>query len=155
MSHRLRIYFESDTSESSPDPKGKFSISSAYDIITAANTNTDPSLWKLVWKWKGPNRVKHFLWLVAHNRLLTNAERHKRHMSTDDSCRLCPDSVEDAIHIIRDCRVAKKLWNEFLPPLQADGVLFREHSGLARDHPKRLGPQPFWRYRHLAAVEGS
>ncbi|CAN1799959.1 Putative ribonuclease H protein At1g65750 [Linum perenne] len=99
-----------------PDPKGKFSILSSYDILTAADMNADPSLWKVVWNWQGLNRVKHFFWLVAHNRLLTNSERRKRHMSNDDRYRRCPDEVEDSIHIIRDCRAAKNFWEVFLPP---------------------------------------
>ncbi|CAN1815404.1 Putative ribonuclease H protein At1g65750 [Linum perenne] len=96
-----------------PDPKGKFSISSAYEIVAANHMVSDTNLWKSVWKWQGPNRIKHFLWLVAHNRLLTNSERKKRHMTDDDCCRLFPSSVEDNLHVLRDCRAAKNFWMNF------------------------------------------
>ncbi|CAN1794997.1 Putative ribonuclease H protein At1g65750 [Linum perenne] len=99
-----------------PDPQGKFSISSAYEIITSTQNNSDETLWKRVWKWQGPNRVKHFLWLVAHNRLLTNVERKRRHMTDEDSCRLCPSTAEDSLHILRDCKAAVSFWKAFLPP---------------------------------------
>ncbi|CAN1141118.1 hypothetical protein LINPERPRIM_LOCUS25270, partial [Linum perenne] len=72
-----------------PDPKGKFSISLAYDILSASHISADPSLWKLVWRWQGPNRVKQFLWLVVQNRLLTNVECMKRHMTNDDRYKHC------------------------------------------------------------------
>ncbi|CAN1127603.1 Putative ribonuclease H protein At1g65750 [Linum perenne] len=98
-----------------PDPKGNFSISSAYEIITAESNSFESPLWKLVWKWQGPNRVRHFLWLAAHNRFLTNAERRKRHMMTEDFCRLCPHSVEGVLHVLWDCRLAKTFWEGFLP----------------------------------------
>ncbi|CAN1192186.1 Putative ribonuclease H protein At1g65750 [Linum perenne] len=99
-----------------PDPKGKISISSTYEILDAGNTNVESPLWKLVWKWKGLNRVRHFLWLAAHNRQLTNAERRKRPMTNDDFCRLCPSSVEDVLHVLKDCKLAKMFWEGFLAP---------------------------------------
>ncbi|CAN1297777.1 Putative ribonuclease H protein At1g65750, partial [Linum perenne] len=71
---------------------------------------------KKVWSWQGPNRVKHFLWLVAHNRLLTNAERQKRHMTDNGCCRLCPTRSEDSLHVLRDCKLAQSFWRDFLPP---------------------------------------
>ncbi|CAN1821190.1 hypothetical protein LINPERHAP1_LOCUS29405 [Linum perenne] len=39
-----------------PDPRGKFSISSAYEILASTQNNSDQTLWKRVWKWQGPNR---------------------------------------------------------------------------------------------------
>ncbi|PKI31399.1 hypothetical protein CRG98_048210 [Punica granatum] len=33
------------------------------------------SMWKLIWSWKGPQRIRNFLWLVCHDRLLTNSYR--------------------------------------------------------------------------------
>ncbi|EEF38074.1 conserved hypothetical protein [Ricinus communis] len=34
--------------------------------------------WKNVWGWEGPERVRMFLWLAMHARLLTNGERARR-----------------------------------------------------------------------------
>ncbi|CAN1177321.1 Putative ribonuclease H protein At1g65750, partial [Linum perenne] len=45
----------------------------------------DP-IWRLIWRWKGPQRIWQFLWLVAHNQLLTNSERHRRHLAEIGSC---------------------------------------------------------------------
>ncbi|CAN1732121.1 Putative ribonuclease H protein At1g65750 [Linum perenne] len=98
-----------------PDPRGRFSISSTYEIVAAINFDSDTNLWKCVWKWQGPNRIKHFLWLVAHNRLLTNLERKKRHLTAEECCRLCPNSIEDNLHVLRDCRSAKDFWTDFTP----------------------------------------
>ncbi|CAN1841320.1 Putative ribonuclease H protein At1g65750 [Linum perenne] len=99
-----------------PDPKGKFSIASAYEILAANQSETEEYLWKIVWRWKGPNRIKFFLWLATHNRLLTNLERKKRHMTDSDSCRLCPGLAEDGLHVLRDCNSARAFWKAFLPP---------------------------------------
>ncbi|CAN1819277.1 Putative ribonuclease H protein At1g65750 [Linum perenne] len=98
-----------------PDPKGKFSISSVYEIGAALNNDSNPTLWKRIWKWQGPNRIKHFLWLVAHNRLLTNSEWKRRHMTDNDCCRLCQSSTSTSLHVFRDCLLAKRFWSSFFP----------------------------------------
>ncbi|CAN1779029.1 Putative ribonuclease H protein At1g65750 [Linum perenne] len=99
-----------------PDPKGRFSIKSAYEVLVAASNESEGLLWKTVWRWQGPNRVRFFLWLTAHNRLLTNVERKRRHLSAEEYCDHCRDAVEDTLHVLRDCRFARKLWVSILPP---------------------------------------
>ncbi|CAN1142695.1 Putative ribonuclease H protein At1g65750 [Linum perenne] len=106
-----------------PDPRGKFTVSSAYEILAADQSESDQNLWKQIWKWQGPNRVRHFLWLVGHNRLLTNEERRKRHMTNEGGCRLCPSIAKDSLHVLRDCKAAKTFWKEFLPQA-ADASFF-------------------------------
>ncbi|CAI0626807.1 unnamed protein product [Linum tenue] len=68
---------------------GRFIFKSAY--LLAANEIGKEALpdWKELWRWKGPSRVKHFLWLVLYNRLLTNHERAKRNMTADSFCKAC------------------------------------------------------------------
>ncbi|CAN1729274.1 Putative ribonuclease H protein At1g65750 [Linum perenne] len=104
-----------------PDPRGRFSIKSAYDIRAASEESSQTNTWKLVWKWEGPSRIKHFLWLATHNRLLTNAERRRRHMTSCEFCRHCPNVSETSIHVLRDCHLARSVWLALLPPgLAAD-----------------------------------
>ncbi|CAN1215672.1 Putative ribonuclease H protein At1g65750 [Linum perenne] len=62
-----------------PDPKGRFSIKSAYEILATTRGPPQQNTWKHIWRWQGPSRIKHFLWLAAHNRLLSNEERLRRH----------------------------------------------------------------------------
>ncbi|CAN1751084.1 Putative ribonuclease H protein At1g65750 [Linum perenne] len=99
-----------------PDPRGFFSIKSAYNIITTTRDIPTQNTWKVIWNWKGPSRVKHFLWLAAHDRLLTNAERHRRHMTEDDTCHHCNTVSETSLHTLRDCTLAKSVWEALLPP---------------------------------------
>ncbi|CAN1156102.1 Putative ribonuclease H protein At1g65750, partial [Linum perenne] len=74
------------------EPNGKFSIKSAYNLLAGeeAVPRDLQELWMKTWKWRGPNRVKHFLWLAGHDRLLTNEERVKRKVTTNPDCPLCP-----------------------------------------------------------------
>ncbi|CAN1122461.1 Putative ribonuclease H protein At1g65750 [Linum perenne] len=82
-----------------PDPKGKFSIKTAYEILDTYSDVSTGSIWRSIWKWEGPNRVRHFLWLIAHEKVLTNSERCRRHLTDDSRCHRCPNSVEDVLHV--------------------------------------------------------
>ncbi|CAN1215673.1 Putative ribonuclease H protein At1g65750 [Linum perenne] len=99
-----------------PDPKGRFSIKSAYEILATTRGPPQQNTWKHIWRWQGPSRIKHFLWLAAHNRLLSNEERLRRHMTDRDDCHRCPSVSETSLHILRDCNLAKSVWTSLLPP---------------------------------------
>ncbi|CAN0911865.1 Putative ribonuclease H protein At1g65750 [Linum grandiflorum] len=71
------------------EARGNFSIRSAYNLIAGIDPANSQSVWKAIWKWKGPNRVAHFLWLAFQSRLLTNSERSRRHMTVQ----MCATSV--------------------------------------------------------------
>lgn len=44
---------------------GVFSTASAYRALHGNQTHGDQTLFQLVWKWKGPERIRHFLWKLA------------------------------------------------------------------------------------------
>ncbi|CAN1130195.1 Putative ribonuclease H protein At1g65750, partial [Linum perenne] len=73
-------------------------------------------LWNTIWQWQGPNRVRFFLWLTTHNRLLTNAERNRIHLSDDDNCSRYKVAPDDTLHVLRDCYFARKLWVSIMSP---------------------------------------
>lgn len=54
-------------------------------------------IWKVIWKWEGPNRIRYFLWMVAHDKILTNLEIFKRHLSINDLCLICHLESESTI----------------------------------------------------------
>ncbi|CAN1256840.1 Putative ribonuclease H protein At1g65750 [Linum perenne] len=91
---------------------GRFSIKSAYDIVVEENALATDSRWSKLWNWRGPHRIKLFLWLVYHERLLTNAERVRRHLSPDASCNRCGFMTESVNHVLRDCPIASETWIE-------------------------------------------
>ncbi|CAN1129588.1 Putative ribonuclease H protein At1g65750 [Linum perenne] len=91
---------------------GRFKISSAYKILTDQNPHGGNDLFRKLWKWNGPCRTKFFLWLAFRERLLTNAERYRRHMSDSASCLRCGSREETVCHVLRDCPVAEGVWRE-------------------------------------------
>ncbi|CAN1165925.1 Putative ribonuclease H protein At1g65750 [Linum perenne] len=54
--------------------------------------------------------------IVGHDRLLTNAERCRRHFASNPHCDRCTDKVEDTVHILRDCYLARGVWEALIPP---------------------------------------
>ncbi|CAN1792988.1 Putative ribonuclease H protein At1g65750 [Linum perenne] len=58
--------------------------------------------------------IKHFLWLVAHDRLLTNEERRKRTWTEDGSCSRCGHPQETVLHVLRDCSAVVNTWTHLV-----------------------------------------
>ncbi|KAE8714245.1 30S ribosomal protein S1 [Hibiscus syriacus] len=54
------------------------SVKSAYFKLQKDSCNAPINCWNIAWKYNGPQRVRHFLWLVIQQRLVTNAERARR-----------------------------------------------------------------------------
>ncbi|KAK8559190.1 hypothetical protein V6N12_042472 [Hibiscus sabdariffa] len=63
---------------------------------------------------KGLLRVRCFLWLVGHERILTNADRTRRHLTCDSRCSICSVSKEDIDHALRHCLIASSVWNQII-----------------------------------------
>ncbi|KAJ1438741.1 Reverse transcriptase zinc-binding domain, partial [Sesbania bispinosa] len=88
---------------------GSFTIASAYNFLAGVDNLSQVRTFKLIWQWNGPQRIKILLWKIAHNALLTNAERFRRHLTTNAKCPRCLSQDEDLLHVFRDCCFAKKL----------------------------------------------
>ena len=67
------IFSGSDTPPWKGSHDGNFSTKSAYAVMTN-NTNFYPQdpLFRLIWKWKGIERVRIFMGQMASNSLMTN-----------------------------------------------------------------------------------
>ncbi|CAA0807767.1 Unknown protein [Striga hermonthica] len=109
----------------SPSPTGKFSTKSAYVLLENGGAE-DPSrkiLWRTIWRWPGPQRIRAFLWLLAKNRFLTNVERSRRHLTTNTACVICGRYEKTALHVVRECTLALDIWIRLLP-IKAHGEFF-------------------------------
>ncbi|KAK7258703.1 hypothetical protein RIF29_24285 [Crotalaria pallida] len=102
------------------DSSGCFSVKSAYSILMKPVTDnpSNPSNlndnFNLLWKWEGPQRIRSFMWLLCHGRLLTNEERVKRGMGISNLCHRCNSAPETILHMIRDCPMVKSFWRSLL-----------------------------------------
>ncbi|CAL1354280.1 unnamed protein product [Linum trigynum] len=92
-------------------PSGKFSMRTAYDLTTEEE---EPPATHPIWRAPKTKRVQAFLWLATQGRLLTNAERQRRHLTMTPTCTVCGDGDETVTHVLRDCPYARGVWAEFL-----------------------------------------
>ncbi|CAN1845775.1 Putative ribonuclease H protein At1g65750 [Linum perenne] len=92
------------------ESSGLFSIKSAYNLICETESRPTSSWWKAVWKWNGPNRIRHFLWLAVRDKLLTNDVRCRRGLCPDAVCSCCGSGNETILHVLRDCEFARDTW---------------------------------------------
>ncbi|CAN1839814.1 Putative ribonuclease H protein At1g65750 [Linum perenne] len=92
------------------ESSGLFSVKTAYNLICETESRPTSSWWKAVWKWNGPNRIRHFLWLAVRDKLLTNDVRCRRGFCPDAVCNCCGSGNETILHVLRDCEFARDTW---------------------------------------------
>jgi hypothetical protein len=71
-------------------------------------------IWCKVWKLQVPERVRSFMWLVMHKRLLTNSIKNSMGLG-HAMCNVCRDVEETLSHVLRDCPLAVNFWNQVIP----------------------------------------
>lgn len=59
---------------------GKCTMSSGYSKVAQDVWSIQDHTWKIIWKLDVPQRIRQFLWLLLHNRILSNSERCRRGM---------------------------------------------------------------------------
>jgi hypothetical protein len=64
--------------------------------------------WLHISKIKVPEQVRCFVWLIRHDRLITNYRKNKMHIG-EPWCSYYVDVVEDTIHVLKDCLLAKSV----------------------------------------------
>ncbi|KAA3453503.1 reverse transcriptase [Gossypium australe] len=101
-----------------------FSIRSTYWTLKENSWRPKDDNWKIIWKYQGPQRVRIFLWLVTNQRLLTNSERSRRGIAQSSACQRCDHNLEDIMHVLCDCLMAKEAWMLVVPPEKQSRFFF-------------------------------
>ncbi|CAN1799977.1 Putative ribonuclease H protein At1g65750 [Linum perenne] len=117
------------------EPNGIFSVRSAFQLLQGLAAAPQKTIWKRVWGWQGPNKIKHFLWLASHDRLLTNVDRSRRHLTNQVVCPRCYAQAENLQHIFLDCPFALQVWNSVLPSAIRNRSKYVETNQLGREAP--------------------
>jgi hypothetical protein len=93
---------------------GRMSVKSTYNHLDHYGAATEEKVWKRICRLKVPERVRYFIWLLCHNRLLTNASKSKMGLGSA-MCNYCDNIVENALHAISDCPLAIAVWLQLVP----------------------------------------
>ena len=96
---------------------GNFSLHSSYHSLANHSELQDDRLFRLIWHWKGLDRIKVFLWQVAIGALPTNLFHFNRHIANNANCGRCNlDVHESLIHVLRDCLSLGDFWHRLVKP---------------------------------------
>jgi hypothetical protein len=95
-------------------PHGEYIVSSAYRYIMenlVDNTYLHvKGNWTKLWHLKVPQKVKVFLWRVAHGCLPTRYRLQTCGVKCSDHCVMCDRSYEDDWHVFFGCKKLEALW---------------------------------------------
>ena len=105
-----------DTIRWGPSINGSFSFKSAYSLAFLQKY-PDPTASNLSWIWSLHvlTKIKHFLWLLAQQRIPTKQHLFDRHIIPDTSCPFCNHFLEDADHVVRGCPRALEFRDKIQP----------------------------------------
>lgn len=92
-----------------------FLVTSAYELGAREGDVGKGVVWRQLWKIKSQQRVRYFLWVLAHDKLLTNYGRWRRRLADNLDCQPCSGQREEALYAIRDCPSAREIWDLILP----------------------------------------
>lgn len=70
-----------------------------------------------IWSLEVPNKIKHFMWLLNHNRLPCNHTLHRMGVPVGPFFKYCANQNEDIPHIFWLCPQSSALWNRVFQKL--------------------------------------
>lgn len=84
-------------------------MAALYQELGGFQNNIAESNWCMIWKLAVPERVRCFMWLMRHERLLTNYAKSRMGIGSA-MCEYCGSVPETVLHAMRDCALAMPLW---------------------------------------------
>jgi ribonuclease HI len=99
-----------------------YSVATMYNNLCGFHDVEENSIWKKIWRLGIPERARAFIWMLVHNRLLTNSRKSKMGLC-HAMCVHCGNKEETALHVMRDCPIAKEVWTGAIT-LQDRGLFF-------------------------------
>lgn len=94
---------------------GEFTAHSAYQTLMDIEATPIQGSWTKLWDINVAPKIINFMWLVMHNKLLTNMSRRAKGMTHSDLCPRCSGGAEDITHLLRDCPDSKQIWAPWIP----------------------------------------
>lgn len=93
---------------------GRFTVKTTYtSLMVSSSSQLDPK-WKCLWDLPIAPRIKHFIGLFRHGKLLTSVERTRRRLTDDAGCGRCGATLETALYALWDCKIAMAVWARIL-----------------------------------------
>lgn len=94
---------------------GTFSVKAKYQFL--ANHSPPHFNWKWIWALRIPAKLKSFLRLLMHGKILTTQQHCIHNLPDSDLCPHCNLEREDLKHLFFDCPLSANIWLQ-LPTIQ-------------------------------------
>lgn len=98
----------------------------------------------MIWRMKIQQRIKVFIWIMAHGKIMTNNERWRRRLTDSVECSRCSQGEESVLHATRECQWARKVWDFLVPAELKDEFFLLE-----------LRPWMIWLFKKGRKMDGS
>lgn len=96
------------------DDANDFSVDVMYNLLCNIGVAIIDKVWCKIRKLCSPERVRCFIWLLNHDRILTIYNKSGmgiRHVM----CHYCGDRMETGLHVFRDYPIVMQIWSNFMP----------------------------------------
>ena len=91
--------------------EGNFNVKEAKIIITRFDYSNPEKTWKNIWSNPHWMKIKMFIWLVVHRKILTWENLRKRGFVRPSKCHLCGLQEETTNHLLNMCEFTSSIWN--------------------------------------------
>eukprot|EP00253_Pinus_taeda_P031749 PITA_31749 len=102
------------------EEKGIFTAKEAYRLLLNNRFNKD-KVWEKIWQPPIWPKILTFLWLLAHNRILTWDNLRKRKFAGPSICFNCKQEEETAVHLMLSCPLSRHIWEKVAFRSRKDG----------------------------------
>eukprot|EP00253_Pinus_taeda_P027356 PITA_27356 len=93
--------------------EGIFNIKEAKSILLELASQAPNQTWKNLWRHQGWMKIKLFMWLFHHRKILTWDNIRKRGMIGPSICQLYEAQEENMEHLLNSCKFTSRLWDAF------------------------------------------
>lgn len=81
-------------------PTSCFTVNNVYDAERNSVNDHFDGIWRIIWRVKVPQRCRVFLWMVFHERIMTNEVLAMFKIASNSFCSLCNAAVESCLHVL-------------------------------------------------------
>eukprot|EP00253_Pinus_taeda_P027174 PITA_27174 len=118
------------------EEKGIFTAKEAYKIILKDRLTKD-KVWEKIWDPPIWPKISTFLWLLAHNRILSWDNLRKRKFSGPSICLNCRMEEESTVHLMLLCPLGRRLWEKVSFRSRKDGRVQGDIINTLRNWPQK------------------
>lgn len=82
---------------------GTFNLKEAKCILLELDSNEPDRVWQNIWRHQGWMKIKLFMWLVHHRKIMNWDNIQKRGVLGPSRCQLCEAQEETMEHLLNNC----------------------------------------------------